>query len=45
MQAGFVDDLGKAVTNTLYAQAALVPTATSVSMFVVRWRAARIAAT
>ncbi len=36
---------GAIVTTTLYAQAALVPAATRVSMFVVPWRAARIAAT
>ena len=35
---------GHSVTTTLYAQAALVPTATSVSMLVVPWRAARHAA-
>ncbi len=32
---------GHTVTTTLYAQAALVPIATRVSMPVVRWRAAR----
>ncbi len=35
---------GESVTATLYPQAADVPTATRVSMFVVPWRTARQAA-
>jgi len=35
---------GKTVTKTLYANAAVVPIATSVSMFAAPWRAARQAA-
>ena len=35
---------GKSVTPTLYSQAAVVPTAMSVSMLAVPWRAARHAA-